>query len=524
MKKLPQITNIQGRSLIAAIGVAMAAPVLAETAEQFIPEQFFLDDDSGTQTVTTSDGETRYEIRSGYAIIQGDIVVGKVLSDGSDTVFTRGVGRNFKLDRWIDGIVYYEKSPSLDGEDLQKVDDALRHWNQFSSLTFVERSGALQDTQQDYILFEASSGCASWVGKIGGEQSLWVGQTCTAGSVIHELGHAIGLFHEHTRTDRDNFITVLWENILDGKDFNFDIMDAGADDLGSYDYDSVMHYGSTFFSRNGQPTILAPDGTAVGQREALSQVDLESINSLYGTDLMLLSSVADFGSSTRVEFTVDNIGDNGAHALEIRVPQNEANSMLAFSGNGWNCTDADTEILCSIANLPDGTSSSLSVDMISSTINPNNPGAWLASKTFDTDMSNNGNVANDYQQAGTRSIFGAPQLGAALTNDTIDVNASNTVTEITQPAPVQPTPAQPTPAQPAPVQPVPVAVDTPATDNTNAAPDTSVAEQLAAVDLPEAGAATAAEASSGGGGGGGALWSMLALLMVSWRSRKISNR
>ena len=121
MKKLPQITNIRGRSLIAAIGVAMAAPVLAETAEQFIPEQFFLDDDSGAQTATTNDGETRYEIRSGYAIIQGDIVVGKVLSDGSDTIFTRGVGRNFKLDRWIDGICLLYTSPSPRDATLSRM-------------------------------------------------------------------------------------------------------------------------------------------------------------------------------------------------------------------------------------------------------------------------------------------------------------------------------------------------------------------------------------------------------------------
>jgi len=511
MKKFRPNQYFRSRYIAAAVGVAVfapfLAPVVAETAEQFIPEQFFLDDDNGTQTATTSDGETRYEIRSGYAIIQGDIVVGKVLNDGSDTLLTRGVGRNFKLDRWIDGIVYYEKSPLLESEALQKVDDAVQHWNQFSSLTFVERSGTLQDTQPDFILFEPSGGCASWVGKIGGEQSLWVGETCTAGSVIHELGHAIGLFHEHTRTDRENFITVQWENILDAKDFNFDIMDVGADDLGSYDYDSIMHYGATFFSRNGQPTILTPDGINVGQREALSQVDLESVNAMYGTDLMLQSSVADFGSSTRIEFTVDNIGDNGAHALEIKVPQSQNNSLLAFSGNGWNCTNADTDILCTIASLPDATSTSLSVDMISSAIDPNNPGAWLDSKTFDTDMSNNGTVASDYLQAGTRSILGGLQLGAALTNDTIETNNSNTpaetpasppavtdtVVEAEEPEAEPPTPEEQT-AESNPT--------TTVTEGSTAVPSTSAADEIATVNAP---AVSNGGTNSGGGGGGGAL-------------------
>lgn len=33
------------------------------------------------------------------------------------------------------------------------------------------------------------------------------------GHTIHEMMHALGVYHEHMRPDRNNYITVIWENI-----------------------------------------------------------------------------------------------------------------------------------------------------------------------------------------------------------------------------------------------------------------------------------------------------------------------
>ena len=65
--------------------------------------------------------------------------------------------------------------------------------------------------------------------------------------LIHELGHAIGLIHEQSRPDRDRYVHILFDNIVPGKEKNFDrFTDADVDTMGiSYDYRSVMHYGSS---------------------------------------------------------------------------------------------------------------------------------------------------------------------------------------------------------------------------------------------------------------------------------------
>ena len=50
-----------------------------------------------------------------------------------------------------------------------------------------------------------------------------------------------------------------------------------------YDYDGIMHYGATAFSKNGQPTIVRLNGAGpLGQRNGLSQIDAKQLNILYG--------------------------------------------------------------------------------------------------------------------------------------------------------------------------------------------------------------------------------------------------
>lgn len=58
--------------------------------------------------------------------------------------------------------------------------------------------------------------CASYLGFIGGKQAVYVGPTCADGNVCHEILHALGFHHEHTRKDREQHIQVLHNNIMDG--------------------------------------------------------------------------------------------------------------------------------------------------------------------------------------------------------------------------------------------------------------------------------------------------------------------
>lgn len=54
------------------------------------------------------------------------------------------------------------------------------------------------------------------MGVIGGAQPVFVGPLCAMGNIVHEILHALGFHHEHTRKDRDQYVTVLSNNIMKG--------------------------------------------------------------------------------------------------------------------------------------------------------------------------------------------------------------------------------------------------------------------------------------------------------------------
>uniref|UniRef100_A0A3Q3WYK2 Metalloendopeptidase n=1 Tax=Mola mola TaxID=94237 RepID=A0A3Q3WYK2_MOLML len=116
------------------------------------------------------------------------------------------------------------------------------------------------------------SSCASFVGCRGGAQKLYYSKSCSVGNLCHEIIHALGLHHEHTREDRDNYITVEWNNIMKhGNTLNL-----------PYDLKSIMHYGQYFFSKDGSPTVLPKQNEAqMGQRRHLSELDIQKLNKLY---------------------------------------------------------------------------------------------------------------------------------------------------------------------------------------------------------------------------------------------------
>lgn len=142
----------------------------------------------------------------------------------------------------------------------------------------------LRTTERNYLLFKLGKGCTSYLGCIGGAQPIFLAPRCGVGSIIHEILHALGFHHEHTRQDREQYVRVLHHNIMEGKEKNFHIVHGNTFNL-PYDLLSIMHYGNSFFSKNGQPTLLALDKTKnIGQRDMMTEMDVERVRRHYNCD------------------------------------------------------------------------------------------------------------------------------------------------------------------------------------------------------------------------------------------------
>ncbi|XP_077982474.1 uncharacterized protein LOC144437416 [Glandiceps talaboti] len=205
-------------------------------------------------------------------LFQGDMYFGPLKQRGA-------IAREERY--WPDGIVPYVIDPVFNAESVGRIKNAMEDFRVFSCVRFVERT-----YQEHYVYITALDGCWSGTGygRFAG-QKISLGNGCLFHStIVHELMHTLGFFHEQMRRDRDNYVTIYWDNILDYYEGQFSKIYEKSTTQGTpYDYDSIMHYNRKAFTKDGSPTIVAINdfNRKLGSTLSFSKWDFVELNGLY---------------------------------------------------------------------------------------------------------------------------------------------------------------------------------------------------------------------------------------------------
>ena len=231
--------------------------------------------------------EIEYQVKDGVAIMDGDIVIGtannilrQYLPSYNNNRGQGSLQHDATGNRWTNYTIPYSIASGFPEYKILEIRQAVQHLDNQTNLILVERT-----YESDYVEFTPADFCASSVGKTGGRQLIYISDACGFGEMVHELCHAAGLLHEHSRYDRDNYVEIMWNNIGNNMERNFKVYPDYGQQFGTYDYGSIMHYHPFAFAKCyswGCETIKAKDESkSFGQRKALSRGDIEDINKLY---------------------------------------------------------------------------------------------------------------------------------------------------------------------------------------------------------------------------------------------------
>lgn len=176
------------------------------------------------------------------------------------------------------------KVPFIVDESIPRfpqVMEAIDYLNLNTNISFIPRTD-----EKNYIhITSGNSNCYSYAGMIGGRQEIYLTTHCYTREVLHELMHSIGFLHEQNREDRDQYIQILWENILDINHMQFKKLPNTFLGVSNrpFDFNSIMMYSSYTFSLGPEePALLTSDGHLIpNSRDFLSEEDIKRVNLAY---------------------------------------------------------------------------------------------------------------------------------------------------------------------------------------------------------------------------------------------------
>ncbi|KAL2077093.1 hypothetical protein ACEWY4_026597 [Coilia grayii] len=180
--------------LLLLLGLSQTVPLMEEDDDE---NDVLIDEpddiDLTTQILDTNNG-------SNELLMEGDLVVPRTKNAlacwNNACLWTKS--SNGKVE------VPYTVSSSFSPNDKRKIERAMVTFNRHTCIKFVPRS-----REGAYISIENRDGCFSSLGRTGGKQVLSLNRRgCVYHGIIqHELNHALGFYHEQTRSDRDQYAT-----------------------------------------------------------------------------------------------------------------------------------------------------------------------------------------------------------------------------------------------------------------------------------------------------------------------------
>lgn len=224
-----------------------------------------------------------WQLRQGQRLVEGDISLGPLPRPGD--IEPAGLGLAGSVGLWspVGGVAQIPYAVTQGNAELP---NAIARFN-------AEFTGVIQwvprVAQADYVDFEfdlndhSGSGFSS-LGRIGGRQVIGGSVDCNLATLLHEMGHATGLWHEHSRADREAHLSLDLHNAIGSLAPNLDVVPliGGGQSLGLYDIASLMHYGPFTFTKNGEPTLESiPPGMPIAELGDYSAGDIDAILRLY---------------------------------------------------------------------------------------------------------------------------------------------------------------------------------------------------------------------------------------------------
>ena len=249
---------------------------------------------------------------------------------------------------WTSGNIYYEFTTSggnaVSSLHQRAFIDAANEWAMFANLHFIPHT-----TQSNYVTVQELAGLEGGqadVGMVGGQQFLSVDPAAwNRGTLCHEIGHLLGLVHEHQRSDRDTNVTILTNNISAGDLANFVIL-TNSRNQGAYDFLSVMHYKRDYLSTNGLDTIEPQPAFAqflnvMGQPQPiiLSLGDRAGMAAIYGSIpavTSIVTNTADSGPGT-LRAALYYAFDHPGTTITFNIPTNDP----GYSGGVFTIKPSD---------------------------------------------------------------------------------------------------------------------------------------------------------------------------------------